>query len=317
LILWDLAGDRRLARSFSLRREFEDIQTPRGIAVSPDGEHSRLPRGGGAVDLIDTATLQKRGSVQAAPDYAAAVAFSPDGRLLAVSGGSGSVTLWDAETLRPAGRLKGLSGELQTIAFSPDGESLAAAEVIPNPAHLVVWDVRRRAVTVEVDTGNITSLAFSPDGRLIALSALDGGTEIRNAQSGKLVKRIPEEGLARSVASPDGSLFAVGTFDNDGQLYSIPTWKPLGRRLEGHSDRITNVEFSRDGRTLAASSGDGTVLLWDVKTQERIGSPLPVEPGTLVSVALHPDGSHLFAVSTELVASASRSIPKFGSATRA
>jgi len=40
------------------------------------------------------------------------------------------------------------------------------------------------------------------------------------------------------------------------------------------------------------------VLLWDVETQEPIGSPLVIAPDTFVSVALSPDGSRLFAVST-------------------
>jgi WD40 repeat protein len=65
-----------------------------------------------------------------------------------------------------------------------------------------------------------------------------------------------------------------------------------------HAQRIVNVEFSRDGRSLATSSADGTVLLWDVETQEPIGSPLDVEPDTFVSAAFSPDGARLYAVST-------------------
>ena len=42
------------------------------------------------------------------------------------------------------------------------------------------------------------------------------------------------------------------------------------------------------------------MLLWDVETQEPIGSPLPVDPDTFVSVAFSPDGTYLFAVSTGL-----------------
>jgi hypothetical protein len=55
------------------------------------------------------------------------------------------------------------------------------------------------------------------------------------------------------------------------------------------------------GRTLATSSADGTVLVWDVETQEPIGSSLTVERDTFVSAALSPDGSHLFAASTGLL----------------
>jgi WD40 repeat protein len=301
LILWDIAGDRRLVRSFSLRQRFGDIQTPRGIAISPDGQTLAVTQFDGTVELFDNATLRRWRSVQALQSFAAAVAFSPEGRLLAVAGDGGDVTLWDARTLKAAGALTGLSGTVQAIAFSPDGESLAAAEVIAEQPRLHVWSVRRRAITAQADTTAVTSLAFSPDGRLVALSALDAGTEIRDSRTGRLVKRLPSEGLSRSVAfSPDGSLLAVGQFDGDGQLYSTETWTPFGRRLEAHTQRITNVEFSRDGRTLATSSADGTVLLWDVETQEPIGSPLPVEPDTFVSAALSPDGSHVFAVSTGL-----------------
>jgi hypothetical protein len=40
------------------------------------------------------------------------------------------------------------------------------------------------------------------------------------------------------------------------------------------------------------------VQLWDVETQEPIGSSLVVEPDTFTSLALSPDGRRLFAVST-------------------
>jgi WD40 repeat protein/class 3 adenylate cyclase len=301
LMLWDLAGTRRLVRSFALGRSFPEDQTPRGLAVSPDGKVLALTHGDGTVDLFDATTLRRRGSVQAIRGVAFATAFSPDGRLLAVGGEEGRIKLWNARTLKHAGSLTGLNGTVQTVAFSPDGKSLAAAEVIADRPSLRVWNVPRHAVAFDVDAPEVTALAFSPDGRMIALAALDGGTEIRDARSGWLVKRMPNEGLSRSVAfSPDGSLLAVGRFDGDGQLYSTESWTPIGRRLEGHAQRITNVEFSRDGRTLATSSADGTVLLWDVETHEPIGSPLSVEPETFVSAALSPSGSHLFAVSTGL-----------------
>jgi len=301
VILWDLAGDRRLVRSFSLREAFEDIGTPRGIAVSPDGETLAFTGRGGMVDLFDTATLQRRRSVRAIRGFAAAAAFSPDGRSLAVGGEGGQVTLWDARTLVPAGELAGLSEDVQAVVFSPDGQWLAAGEVVAGESRLGVWSVPRRALITQAAISGTTSLAFSPGGHLIALSSLDGSTEIRNARSASLVERLPAEGLSRSVTfSPDGSLLAVGQFDGDGQLYSTESWAPLGRRLEAHTQRITNVEFSRDGRTLATSSADGTVLLWDVETQEPIGSPLPMEPDTFVSAALSPDGSYIFAVSTGL-----------------
>ena len=295
LILWDLSGDRRLVRSFPADPRFAITDTPRGIAVSPDGQTLALTHSSGAVDLIDTDTLRRRDRVHALDGFAAAVGFSPDGRLLAVAGEDGQVRLWDTETLAPAGRLSGLPADSQALAFSPDDEMIAAATNTAPPV-LRVWDVGRRALAFESKTV-AASLAFSPDGELLAAAALERGTEIRDANSGKLVERLPTDGLSRSVTfSPDGSLLAVGQFDGDGRLYSTDDWQPLGSPLEGHTERITYVDFSPDGRTLATASADGTVKLWNVETQQPIGPGLTVAPRTFTAAAFSPTGPHLFAV---------------------
>ena len=51
--------------------------------------------------------------------------------------------------------------------------------------------------------------------------------------------------------------------------------------LSGHQDVVTGVAFSRDGRTLASASFDGTVMLWDVQSGTPRGEPL--EHGSAVT----------------------------------
>jgi WD40 repeat protein len=76
-----------------------------------------------------------------------------------------------------------------------------------------------------------------------------------------------------------------------------PRWsRPDGGRIRGQGQRILHARFTPDGRTLATSSADGTVLLWDVATRKPIGPPVPVDRDSYVAAALSPDGAHLYAL---------------------
>ena len=46
------------------------------------------------------------------------------------------------------------------------------------------------------------------------------------------------------------------------QLLDVHTGTDIGF-LSGHTERLTTLVFSHDGKTLASASWDGTVLLWD------------------------------------------------------
>ena len=307
-IVWDLAGDRRLDRRFSVRGYRDDldvwyvVDVARGVAVSPDGRTLAVTHLDGTVELLDTATLRRRRPFRAIRGFAGSVAFSPDGHLLAVAGARGRITLRDARTGRSAGELRGLRADSQALAFSPGGRLLAAAEAGFQPPRMRIWDVRRRAPTRFAVSTSASALAFSPDETLIAAAnGREGadGADIRDARSGEEVKWLDTPEPTRSVAfSPDGSLLVVGLFDGTVRFFSTNDWKRVGSPFEAHAGVVMSTSFSPDGRVLATAGADGTVALWDVETRKPIGTPVTVAPDTMVTAAFSPDGSHLFAVST-------------------
>ncbi len=45
----------------------------------------------------------------------------------------------------------------------------------------------------------------------------------------------------------------------------------LRNTLKGHTNRVTSVAYSPDGKTLASGSYDKTIKLWDVATGKQAG----------------------------------------------
>ena len=42
---------------------------------------------------------------------------------------------------------------------------------------------------------------------------------------------------------------------------------PISQPLTGHKDFVSSITFSPDGKILASSGDDGTIILWDLRPQ--------------------------------------------------
>ena len=74
-------------------------------------------------------------------------------------------------------------------------------------------------------------------------------------------------------------------------VWDVRTGNPL-HTLLGHSNNVTTVSLSPDGRVLATGSDDRQVILWDTQTGQKL-HVLGGHTDQVKSVAFHPDGRRL------------------------
>jgi eukaryotic-like serine/threonine-protein kinase len=115
---------------------------------------------------------------------------------------------------------------------------------------------------------------FTPDSQRLILLHREAPARIWNCTTRKIERSFAIEtpvGFACAI-SPDGRLLAAGAvpdLSNTIDLIDLTTGKTLAT-LAGHKQGIGSVAFSADGKTLATTSSDGALKLWNIATQQEI-----------------------------------------------
>ena len=113
-------------------------------------------------------------------------------------------------------------------------------------------------------------------------------TQMRLPEGAKA--RLGKGGISAIAYSPDGNRLAVA--NNIGiWIYDAHSLVELDL-LTGHTETTTSTAFSPDSQTLASSSYDETVRLWDVNTG-TLKSTLTGHTKWINSIAFSPDGTIL------------------------
>jgi WD40 repeat protein len=83
------------------------------------------------------------------------------------------------------------------------------------------------------------------------------------------------------------------------RLWDAETGQPVGQALTGHTNVVTSVAFSPDGRRIVSGSYDNTVRVWDAATGQPVGQPFTGHTAGVNGVAFSPDGKRIASASAD------------------
>jgi WD40 repeat protein len=266
------------------------------VAFSFDGK--TLAAGGldGAIVLWDVASGQTRLTVPAHKGNIYSLAFSPDGKWLVSGGEDYTARLWSVATGKQERAMPRSGSIVPSVAFSPDGRWIATGSW---DGSLRIYDGVSGRLRAQIENGSVNRLAFSPDGRYLAACNVESPEVEVYRPDLRDPNREESQRIRKMMTDLNDDSYAVREKASAGLkglgLIAVPeldkaTNSPLPEvrvrsrailadarspqpwaELNAGSEPLA-VAFSPDSRMMAAGGRDGRVQLWDVKSQQLVGT---------------------------------------------
>ena len=318
--IWDIETRREIAAHSPVVEWLEVF--PERFLLSEDGSILITADENGTVALWETKnTKQLRALITGYTKPFTALAFAPDGTTLASGDNIVNLQLWDTDRRSKQHTIKTGHNSLQGLAFATNNVTLTAfvgRDIIQQ------WDITTKKQTTDYNFPNTSStvasswfgdgtsfqlkaLAFTPNGeKLVIRNDKTSTTEIWNITTDRPPQRLTGVASLWGPISltPDGHILATQSDSrNAADLWHahtgdrIATLKASKNWIDKlsawfHDTMIYALGFASDGKTLAVSTRNKEIQLWNITTHQRVGT-LKAHKHVVCELVFSPDSTIL------------------------
>lgn len=193
------------------------------LAFSGDGAILGVGQSDGKITLWDSASGERRSTLDGHENFVVSLAFAPDHTALASSGNGCLTRVWDLTSGKERFTISGRMNTSVALSFTPDGRLLALSDQVSPTVRL--WDVESGIERAELrgPAGPVVGVAISPDGRTLAAAGYRGAVTLWDLESFTIrTGRLVHAGVRTVAFAPDGRTLATGGFDGTIKLWDIP-----------------------------------------------------------------------------------------------
>lgn len=288
----------------SLLRECAFTSDGRRLATIADGTNRHLT----IHDASDGRVIRTISDLPASLGIPVNVRFLADDRLLMsvqvipeAPDRRASLLLWDVET----GRLLQDIDGTQTADVSPDGST-----VVTKGSELIarVWSLQKKYLPSSKQvapkeihrieqTASVSALAFTRDGKKLVSGNFGNSIRIWDVETGRELASIETPPNGRSLTlSPDGRHVAWCGKGGQAGIWELETGALIHRLKSDLGDWgiMSKIEYSPDGKLVAANCWDWKARIWDAATGKEL-QRITIKGDNDNTFDLHftPDSKHL------------------------
>lgn len=245
-----------------------DVLFARALAFDAKGERFLMFGQSENVYLCDGSSFRVLRRWERQRSYGSRFPFAPDGKHFVTSGGRGQVFVWHVDKDKPVAETirndEVQASPAEAATFLADGKT-----VIFYSDAVYRWSPFAGAAPEKIAVGAvepIDQLDVSGDGKVLAVSDRTG-IHLWNLERDRAISFVEVDEdrlLGCHVVSHEGRLLAYTVSGSPAiTIRDVDAGKNI-QTIQGHTGDVNSLAFSRDGRRLLSSSGNGTAMVWEV-----------------------------------------------------